>query len=326
MVPFNDTHSKPLTIDELYRCQKDSLKLRLIAGKAGLKNEITTSEIQKPGLRLTGFVFDLHADRIQVFGLSEVKYLLSLSKDELKKVIEPLQSMSLPCLIVTRGIKIPDFLVYLAEKRGIPLLKSILSTNVFIENIAKYLEERLAPTTILHGVLVDVLGIGIIIKGKSGIGKSECALDLVSKGYRLVADDVVEIKKRGPYVIFGKGSDVTKYHMEVRGLGIINIKDLFGITAIREKKMIDIVVELIPWDPKEEYDRLGLEGEIISILGIDLPLLRIPMSPGRSIATLIEVAARNQIIKIMGNDPARAFEKRLDRAILFNEQKREVAI
>ena len=172
-----------------------------------------------------------------------------------------------------------------------------------------------------HGVLVDVLGVGILILGKSGIGKSECALDLITRGYRLIADDAVIIKRMPPTTLFGIASDIIKYHMEVRGLGIINVKDLFGITAIREKKQMDIVVELVKWDPDEEYDRLGFEEGQYEILGVKLPFLKIPVSPGRSIATIVEVAARNQLLKIMGYHSAIEFNKDLDLAIRENRKK-----
>ena len=198
-----------------------------------------------------------------------------------------------------------------------------MSSASFIDKLNKYLEERLAPKAIVHGVLVDVLGIGIIIKGESGVGKSECALDLVSKGYRLVADDVIVIKKKGATALIGSATDVTRYHIEVRGLGILNIKDLFGITAIRERKQVDIVVELVQWDAEKEYDRLGFTENFESLLGANLPLFRIPLSPGRSIATLVEVAARNHIIKIMGKHPAREFEKRLNKAISNSKKQME---
>ncbi len=323
MINARENHERALTVQEMYKTLRNGLKLKIIAGRVGLKKEITHPIIQKPGLRLTG-VSDLQPNRVQVFGLSEGKYLAFLSEADLKGLLRLFQSNDMPCMIFSKGARVPAALQRLAEEKSIPLFKSALSSATFIDKLNKYLEERLAPRAIVNGVLVDVLGIGIVIKGESGIGKSECALDLVSKGYRLVADDVIVIKKKGPATLIGSATDVTKYHIEVRGLGVLNIKDLFGITAIRERKQVDIVVELDQWDYEKEYDRLGFTENFVSLLGTSLPLLRIPLSPGRSIATLIEVAARNHIIKIMGRHPARKFEKRLNKAI--SNSKRQMKI
>src|SRR3990170_4869143 len=262
--------------------QRERLGLMLIAGEKGLTREVTTSRIQKPGLLLTGLLEELHADRLQIFGAAEINYLKRLGADELEDVLKVFRP-ELPAIIVAR--------------------------------VTKYLEERLAPSTTLHGVLVDVLGVGVLIIGKSGIGKSECALDMVARGYRLVSDDVVLVKRMPPSVLFGSSSELIKYHMEIRGLGIINVKDLYGITAIREKKQMDIVVELVKWESETEYDRLGLEENTYNILGVDLPYLRVPVSPGRRVATIVQVAARNQILKIMGHHPAKALERELDNAM-----------
>ncbi len=289
--------------------------LELVAGEKGLSRELTTSRIQKPGLLLTGLLEELHSDRIQIFGAAEIGYLNSLGEKELKSVIEVLEKPDIPAIIVTRELEPPDFLIELCRKKDIPLLKTSQSSSVLIEGISKYLEERLAPTTMLHGVLLDVLGVGILIIGKSGIGKSECALDLISRGYRLVSDDVVLIKRMPPSILIGTASDLIRYHMEIRGLGIVSIKDLFGITAIREKKQMDVVVELVRWESDSEYERLGFEENAYEILGVGLPYLKIPVSPGRSVATIVEVAARNQILKIMGHHSAKRLEAHLDNAM-----------
>ncbi|HEY4707696.1 MAG TPA: HPr(Ser) kinase/phosphatase [Thermodesulfobacteriota bacterium] len=294
--------------------QRERLGLMLIAGEKGLTREVTTSRIQKPGLLLTGLLEELHADRLQIFGAAEINYLKRLGADELEDVLKVFRP-ELPAIIVARGLEPPEFLVELCRKSSIPLFRTQHTSSVLIERVTKYLEERLAPSTTLHGVLVDVLGVGVLIIGKSGIGKSECALDLVARGYRLVSDDVVIIKRMPPSILFGTSSELIKYHMEIRGLGIINVKDLYGITAIRERKQMDIVVELVKWDSETEYDRLGLEENTYNILGVDLPYLRVPVSPGRSVATIVEVAARNQILKIMGHHPAKALERELDNAM-----------
>ena len=291
------------------------LRLKVLGGDEWLMRELTSSRIQKPGLLLTGTLGEFHSDRIQIFGATEVEYLKSLDDDVLARTLSVLSENQLPAIVVTRGIKPPPFLIDFTRRNSIPLLKTALTSSVFIERVIKYLEEELAPTTSVHGVLVDVLGVGILIFGKSGIGKSECALELVSRGYRLVADDIVLVKRIHPSTLFGRSADLTRYHIEVRGLGILNVKELFGITAIREKKQMDIVVELVGWDTKVAYERLGFEDRTYEMLGVELPYLKVPVSPGRSVATIVEVAARNQILKIMGYDSARRFQEMHEMAI-----------
>lgn len=299
---------KELLVKEL----AESLGLKFVVGEAGLDRELSTSRIQKPGLLLTGLLEELHPDRLQIFGAAELGYISSLDDLELERVRKLLVKTDIPAIVVTRGLTPPDFLVHLCEEQGIPLFTTPLTSSVFIEGVVKHLEERLAPQTMLHGVLVDVLGMGILITGKSGIGKSECALDLVSRGFRLVADDVVVVRKMPRNTLYGTSKGPIRYHMEIRGLGIVNIKDLYGITAIRQRKQMDLVVELVKWEPEAEYERLGFEENKTEILGVGLPCLKVPVSPGRSVATIVEVAARNQILKIMGHHSARDLEQDLD--------------
>lgn len=292
----------------------ERFSLSLVTGEKGLVREVTTSRIQKPGLLLTGLLEELHSDRLQIFGAAEINYLKRLDEEELADVLKVFKP-ELPAIIIARDLAPPGFLVDICAGRDIPLFTTPHTSSVLIERVTKYLEERLAPSLTMHGVLVDVLGVGVLITGKSGIGKSECALDLVSRGYRLVSDDVVIVKRMPPNTLIGRSSELIKYHMEIRGLGIINVKDLYGITAIREKKQMDIVVELVKWESETEYDRLGFEENTFSILGVDLPYMKVPVSPGRSVATIVEVAARNQILKIMGHHPAKALERELDNAM-----------
>ncbi len=280
--------------------QCERFNLELLVGEAGLKRKLSTAHIQKPGLLLTGLLDELHSDRIQIFGNAEIGYLFNLTPERLEAAMTLLTETRYPAIIVTRGLDVPPPLLDFCDTREIPLYVTALTTSVLIEGFTTYLNDILAPTVTVHGVLVDVLSVGVLIVGGSGIGKSECALDLVASGYRLVSDDAVIIKRLPPKTLFGMSSDVVKYHMEIRGLGIVNIKDLYGITAIRERKQMDIVVELVEWKSDEEYERLGFEQNTYDILGVDLPYLKIPVSPGRSVATIVEVAARNQILKIMG--------------------------
>ena len=199
------------------------------------------------------------------------------------------------------------------EQRNIPLLRSHHQSSVFISLVTKFLEERLLPTTTVHGVLVDVLGVGVLLMGKSGVGKSECALDLILRGHRLVADDVVKVRLKLPAVLFGEGMDLLHHHMEIRGLGIPNIKHLFGVSSIRERKKIDLVVELVEWEKDREYDRLGIDDQSYELLGVNVPITQIPVRPGRNITTIVEVAARNQLLKEMGYHSAREFQDLLEK-------------
>jgi HPr kinase/phosphorylase len=304
-----------IKVEQLAVDENAGLFLSLAGGRAGLARRITVPRIQKPGLALTGYTEQVHPDRVQVLGATEMGYLARLAPDARASGIANLINLDPACICLTRNLVAPDEMRRLADERGVALLQSPLMSSVFIDRITKYLEDQLSPTTSIHGVLMDVLGVGILLLGKSGIGKSEAALDLVMRGHRLVADDIVDIRRRPPDLVFGSGSDIIKHHMEIRGLGIINIKDLFGIAAVRDTKKIELVVELVEWSPDEEYDRLGVEDLTYRILDIEIPQLRIPVRPGRNMTSIIEVAARNQLLKIQGHHSARDFQDRLNKAI-----------
>lgn len=304
-----------LSISDLLSEEEAGLNLKLLAGERGLGRHIMVPRIQKPGLALAGYMKNLHPDRIQVLGSTELSYLDELLECDAAKAhyaVRQLCSFDICCFVVTKGQIPPQVLLTEADRRDIPLLQTHHQSSTFISLITQYLEERLLPQTSIHGVLVDVLGVGVLITGKSGIGKSECALDLVLRGHRLVSDDVVRVRLKMPAVLFGEGSDLLHYHMEIRGLGIINIKHLFGVSAVRERKKIDLVIELAEWQEGQEYDRLGLEEKKYQLLGVSLPLQTIPVGPGRNITTIVEVAARNQLLKEMGYHSAVEFEDRLE--------------
>lgn len=301
-----------LSIQELLGEEETGLHLELLAGETGLDKKVAVPRIQKPGLALAGYTKNLHPDRLQVLGSTELTYLAQLPEETARRNLSELCALDISCFIITKGQEPPEFLVEETALHGIPLLRTHHQSSVFISLVTKFLEERLLPSTTVHGVLVDVLGVGVLLTGKSGIGKSECALDLILRGHRLVADDVVRVRSKLPAVLFGEGMDLLHHHMEIRGLGIINIKHLFGVAAIRERKKIDLVIELVQWEDDQEYDRLGLEEETITLLGIDLPMQRVPVRPGRNITTLVEVAARNQLLKEMGYHSAREFQDRLE--------------
>jgi len=300
-----------LTIQDLLQDEEYGLDLSLFAGERGLSHRLYSSRIQKPGLALTGYTEHLHPDRLQVLGNTEISYLNQMPQIEAVANIARFCSFPISCLIVTKGLSLPDYLQAEAEKAGIPVLGTPLQSSLFISLITKFLEERLLPTTHVHGVLVDVLGVGVLLLGKSGIGKSECALDLVIRGHRLVGDDIIRVKKKMPASLVGQAGETIQYHMEIRGLGIINIKDLYGVSSIREKKIIDVVLELVEWDPEHEYDRLGIDDRVYSILGVDLPHICIPVRPGRNLTSIIEVAARNFLLKGMGYHSAKEFHEKL---------------
>jgi HPr kinase/phosphorylase len=313
---------KVLFEELLEREPAEQMSLTLVAGERGLASEVTTSSIQKPGLLLTGQLENLYPDRIQIFGVAEINYLSSIDGAKLERSLNFLKNAPMTAIIVTRGLTPQDFLLDLAEKKGIPVFTTPLTSSLLIHNLSDFLDDRLAEEITMHGVLVDVMGIGILITGKSGIGKSECALDLISRGHRLVADDAVIVKKRThPDTLFGHASDIISYHMEIRGIGIINIKDIFGITSIRKKKQMDLMVELIDWESDNEYERLGFDEKYVDIMSVKLPHLSIPVSPGRSVATIIEVAARDRILKITGYDSSREFEAKVLESVVQEPAK-----
>jgi len=302
-----------LSIQELLAEKETGLDLELLAGEGGLDRVVTIPRIQKPGLALAGYTTNLHPDRIQVLGSTELSYLANLPQEKARENLRSLCALDICCLIITKGQDPPQMLIEEVEARQIPLLRCQHQSSVFISLITKFLEERLLPTTTVHGVLVDVLGVGVLLMGKSGVGKSECALDLILRGHRLVADDVVKVRLKLPAVLFGEGMDLLHHHMEIRGLGILNIKHLFGVASIRERKKIDLVVELVEWDSGREYDRLGIDDQNYELLGIQVPKTQIPVRPGRNITTIVEVAARNQLLKEMGYHSAKEFQDLLEK-------------
>ncbi|TMA20276.1 MAG: HPr(Ser) kinase/phosphatase, partial [Deltaproteobacteria bacterium] len=242
-------------------------------------------------------------------------YLATLRHDEALKRVRDLFRLPIACLVVTKNLPVEDWVKREASDARVPLLRTSHLSSTFIDNIERFLQEALTASTSVHGVLIDVIGVGVLILGKSGIGKSELALDLVTRGHRLVADDIVDLKKKQGGSVYGSGSEIIKHHMEIRGIGIINIKDLFGVSAVRERKKVEMVVELVEWDDKVEYDRLGVEEQKYTILDIEVPLLVIPVRPGRNLTTIVEVAARNHLLKLQGHHSAKEFQEKLSREI-----------
>jgi HPr kinase/phosphorylase len=288
------------------------LPLTLLAGAAGLERSITSPYIQKTGLALAGFHEYLQPGRVLIYGESEVRYLESLDVATRRRVLAMSFATGVPCLLLTGEFVPPPELAEEAERAAIPLMASTVTTATAIGKLTALLEDRLAEREIIHGVLLDILGLGVLIIGESGIGKSECALDLVVRGHRLVADDAVEVRRRAQSVIIGTSPDLTRHHIEVRGIGLINVQDLFGVASTRHSKRVELVVQLERWDPAREYERLGLDDRHHRLLGVSIPLVTVPVAPGRNLAILVEVAARNQLLKSRGVHAARALADRLD--------------
>ncbi len=286
------------------------LQLVLLAGGEGLSATINRPEIQRPGLALAGFLEYVHPGRIQIFGRSEIKFLEERPAGERSRIIAQMCRQGGTCFIVTSALKPPREMLDEAERHNVPFLRTRLPATPTIEFLTRHLEDRLAPHTVVHGVLIDIYGLGVLLLGESAVGKSETALDLVVRGHRLVSDDVVEIKRRRE-VLIGTGPELTRYHMELRGIGLINVKDLFGVAAVRMSKRVEYVIRLDTWREGKRYDRLGLDDRNYEILGIDLPYVEMPVGPGRHLSVLIEVAARNHLLKLKGYHPARELARML---------------
>ncbi|SRR6266508_2292366 len=297
------------------RPESFGLPLELLSGADGLDRVISSPHIQKTGLALAGFHEYLKAGRVLVFGESEIRYLESLETAARVTSLRLALTLDFPCVMITGGFNPPIELILEAERACVPLLKTPTPTPMAIAKLASILEDSLAERIIMHAVLMDVLGLGVLIVGESGIGKSECALDLIVRGHRLVADDTVEVRRRQEAILIGTCPELTRHHMELRGLGVINVKDLFGIASTRSSKRVELVVQLERWDPTREYERLGLDDVFYEILGLRVPLIRMPVAPGRNIAILVEVAARNQLLRSRGHHAARALAERLDQTL-----------
>jgi HPr kinase/phosphorylase len=291
------------------------LPLELLAGSDGLDRIITSPHIQKTGLALAGFHEYLKPGRVLIFGESEIRYLESLEAAARVSSLRLALTLDFPCVLITGGFAPPPELPAEAARARVPLLKTSVVTPTAIAKLSSILEDSLAERTMMHAVLMDVLGLGVLIAGESGIGKSECALDLIVRGHRLVADDTVEVRRRQETILIGTCPELTRHHMELRGLGVINVMELFGVASTRSSKRVELVVQLERWVPTREYERLGLDDVFFEILGLRVPLIRMPVAPGRNIAILVEVAARNQLLRARGHHAARALAERIDRSM-----------
>jgi HPr kinase/phosphorylase len=291
--------------------QDIDLRLHVIAGEGGLDKEIPEAEFNRPGLSLAGFYDFFAFDRIQIFGKGETAYIKSFSDDRQKEIYEKFFSYNILCCIFTHNDNPPRLFIEYAEKKNVPILFTDLPTTRFVSMLTHLISQAHAPMTTKHGTLVDVFGIGVLLMGKSGVGKSETALELVERGHRLVADDLIEIKKIDDLLIMGSGSNLIRHHIEIRGLGILNIKDIYGIRSVRNRKRIEIVVSLEDWDETKTYDRLGIDERTYSILDVEVPLIIVPVRPGRNIPVIVETAALNLRLKKMGVNTAKELDQKL---------------
>lgn len=302
-----------LTVEELFRAKQAALALELLTSERGLSRAIVGPEISSPGLALTGYTERFPSERLQVLGETEIAFLNSLEPVRRRQALEAFFAFDLPVVFVTKCQAVPDPLLDVAGERGTPVIRTALKTSEFYTRIKPFLEERFAPSTTMHGSLADVYGVGLLFVGTSGIGKSEAVLDLIERGHRLVADDMVLVTRRGNEVLIGRGHELQRHHMEIRGVGIIDIKRLFGIRAIRQQKRLEVVVQLETWDQTAHYDRTGLDRQTIEILGVPLPKVVVPLNPGKNITVVAEVVAMNHLLKYSGVDSAALFNQRLQR-------------
>jgi HPr kinase/phosphorylase len=289
--------------------------LEVVAGEDGLRRTILTDDLNRPGLEMAGYFNYYPVDRAQMLGRTELAFLETLTTEERRDRMERLCHEETPCIIITRGLDTPFELIEIANERNFPVLRSSVATTILLSRITNFLEKKLAPSATIHGVLVDVYGVGMLITGGSGIGKSETALELVKRGHRLIADDAVEIRQTSDNNLFGTAPDLIRHLLEIRGLGILNVMTLFGAGAVRNQTGISLVVKLENWQQDKQYDRLGLDEETTKIIETEVPLLTVPVRPGRNLAVILEVAAMNFRLKRMGYNAALQFTNKLTEAI-----------
>lgn len=310
-MPLNNKNEiSSITIEEFVSSAPEELKLTVVSGAAGItERKISSPRIQKLGLALAGFTHYIHQGRVQLVGQSEISYLKQLSREKRLEAINNLSLDKISCILVTRNLETPPELIEIADKINLPILKTNHLSSTTIGTISNFLQEKLAPSTSLHSVLLGMYGLGVLLIGNSGIGKSECALDLITRGHRLISDDTVIIKKIGKK-LEGYAPELTAGHMEIRGLGIINIRDLFGVSSVEPNRKIDLSIELRNWSVSDEVERLGLETQEEEILEIKIPKFVLPVSSGRNISTLVETAVRMYLLKAAGFDAAQKLIER----------------
>ncbi len=313
---FKALRREELSVDFFYRKMKDIFKLKLVAGESGLATKkITDKNLHRPGLALAGYVGLFTYHRLQIFGNTELYYLDSLQPEDRLKAFSTLASFDVPCLVVTNANKIDPELLKVCDEHGIPTFITPIETTKAIYLISDFLEDQFNLHTTIHGSFIDVYGVGMLFVGKSAVGKSEVALDLIERGHRLVTDDVVVVTQKGESILMGAGTAFGEHFMEIRGLGIINVREMFGIRAIRFQKRVEVIVELEVWDREATYTRTGLEESTVQILGVEVQKVKLPILPGKNITVISEVIALNYLLKHYGYDASSAFAKKLDEKI-----------
>ena len=323
MAERGDLTMATLTVRDLVAEKRQSLQLEILTDDVGLDRPITVPEISSPGLVLAGYSARFMAKRLQVLGETEVTYLRSLSDEERRQTVDRFFARDVPCVFVTKGQTLPPDVLEAAQAHGVPLMRSALKTSEFYSRITPFLQEAFAPHLTVHASLADVYGVGLLFTGRSGIGKSECVLDLVERGHRLVADDVVHVTRRGTDVLLGRGHELSHHYMEIRGVGLVDVKALFGIRAVRQQKRIEVEVELTDWDSTKEVDRTGLDLKTTTILDVELPKVSVPLNPGKNITVISEVVAMNHLLRYGGYDPAKVFNDRLLKRLAEQRELRE---
>lgn len=315
---------KKLSLKDFYYENKENFAITLVTNESTLNgSDITIPYINRPGLALSGYLERFPYNRIQVMGETEITYLQSIPESELFERMKLILKNSIPCFVVTKGLTVPQQMEYLANDLKIAIFSSRLTTDQLIQKMDRYLRNIFAPTEDLHGTLVDVYGVGVIITGKSGIGKSECALDLVERGHRLIADDMVKMTNLDDTLIGSAVSNIG-YFMEIRGVGIIDIEKMFGIEAVRRQKRIEIQVELVHWKDNAEYERIGLDTRFARHLGCQIPIIYLPISPGKNVSVIIEVIAMNLILKTYGYNSADVFTSKMQEAIMKKRRAKKI--
>ena len=320
---IKEIKKRSITVGSLYEANKTRLKLVPLTGENGYMKEVVDKNIHRPGLALAGYVQLFTFNRVQIFGNTEMRYLQQLSEEERKKSLQRLFEFDLPCVIVTSDNHVDQFFIDLAIERNVAIFHTPYETTKLVYFLSDFLDDQFSLQSVVHGSFVDVYGVGVMLIGRSGIGKSEIALDLLERGHRLVADDVVTITRKGEGILMGAGTDLVKHFMEIRGLGLIDVRSMFGIRAIRYQKRVEVVVELMDWRPDEEYTRTGLDDETMSILEVNIQRVKLPIFPGKNVTVICEVIALNYLLKHYGYDAAKEFSKRLETVI--SEKNKQIA-
>jgi len=305
-----------ITVQYLFNANRERFKLKSLSGEeVGFENQIRDKNIHRPGLALAGYVELFTYNRVQVVGNTEIRYLNHLPREKRSQAYSTLMKFDIPCIVITNNNQIDNELLDLSIKNNVPVFQTPLATTKFVYFISDFLDDQFAPQTVIHGSFVDVYGIGVLLTGRSGIGKSEIALDLVERGHRLVADDVVVVTRKGEGILMGAGTDLVKHFMEIRGLGLIDVRSIFGIRSIRYQKRVEVVVEFEDWDKNNEYTRTGLDELKVPILEVEIPKIKLPIYPGKNVTVITEVIALNYLLKHYGYDAAKEFQGRLEKAI-----------